>query len=219
MTFNPWGLFRLKIDGTEEPRLIAQFERITSSRSCSPDGKVLLADRDNDHIPMMDWDIWTVPLDEGSTATAGPVIERFHSQNHGTWSPDGHWIAYSSNETGAVEVYVEPYPVTGKRTKISNGGGHHPVWSRDSMKLFYLTGERKMVAATIETEPKLRVTDRKELFDWKYSSCGRCQTYDVAPDGRFLMVRDPEGPPLQRINVVLNWFDELKHLVPSPEAP
>ena len=71
-----------------------------------------------------------------------------------------------------------------------------------------------MVAATIETEPKLRVTDRKELFEWKYLS-----SYDVAPDGRFLMIRDPEGPPRQRINVVLNWFDELKRLVPSPEAP
>jgi Tol biopolymer transport system component len=217
-TFNPWKLFRLKIDGTEKPKLIAQLERLTPSRSCSPDGKVLLADRDNDYRPMMGWDIWTVPLDEASTATAGPVIERLNNQNQGTWSPDGHWIAYCSDESGGVEIYVEPYPGPGPKTKISIGGGFQPVWSRDGKELFYRSGEKKMVAATIETEPQFRVTDHKELFEWKYLSC-ICQTYDVARDGRFLMIRDPEGPPLQRINVVLNWFEELKRLVPSPETP
>jgi hypothetical protein len=99
------------------------------------------------------------------------------------------------------------------------GYGDHPVWSRDGTKLFYRRVEEKMVAATIETEPKLRVTDRKELFDWKYLSCWFCQTYDVAPDGRFLMIKNPVESPHQRINVVLNWFDELKRLVPLPDTP
>jgi serine/threonine-protein kinase len=219
MTYNPWELYRQKIDGSEEPKLIGQFKKMVSSRSCSPDGKVLLADRDNDHLPMMFWDIWTVPLDEGSTVTAGPVIERYGRQHHGTWSPDGRWIVYVSNESGRSEVYIEPYPGPGPRTNISLGHGDHPVWSRDGTKLFYRRGENKMVSATIETEPKLRVTERKELFDWKYLSCWFCQTYDVAPDGRLLMIRDPEGSSPQRISIVLNWFDELKRLVPSPEAP
>jgi len=219
MTFNPWALFRVKTDGTEEPRLITKFERMTSSRSCSSDGKVLLADRDNDSQPMMGWDIWTVPLDESSTAIACPVIERPNNQKSGTLSPDGQWIAYVSDEAGGVEVYVEPFPGPGPKTKISNSGGYQPVWSRDGKELFYRSGGKKMAAATIETEPQFRVTEQKELFDWKYLSCGNCQTYDVAPDGRFLMIRDPEGPSLQRINVVLNWFDELKWLVPSPETP
>jgi Tol biopolymer transport system component len=163
---------------------------------------------------MMGWDIWTVPLDEGSTATAGPFIERLHSQKHSIWSPNGHWIAYSSNESGRSEVYIEPYPGPGPREKISIGGDH-PIWSREGTRLFYCSAEEKMVAVTIETEPKLRVTDYKELFDWKYLSCGNCQTYDVAPDGRFLMIRDPEGSQRQQINMVLNWFDELKRLVPT----
>jgi hypothetical protein len=215
MTFNPWALFRVKINDTEEPRLVTQFERMTRPRACSPDGKVLLADRDNDSQPMMGWDIWTVPLDEGSAATAGPFIERLHSQKHSIWSPNGHWIAYSSNESGRSEVYMEPYPGPGPREKISIGGGDHPIWSRDGTRLFYCSIEEKMITVTIETEPKLRVTDYKELFDWKYLSCGNCQTYDVAPDGRFLMIRDPEGSQRQQINMVLNWFDELKRLVPT----
>jgi serine/threonine-protein kinase len=215
MTYNPWALYRLKIDGTEEPKLITQLERMTSARSCFPDGKLLLTDRDNDHIPMMSWDIWTVTLDEGSTAITGPVIERPNNQNSATWSPDGQWIAYVSDESGGVDVYVEPHPGPGPRTKISIGGGFQPVWSRDGKELFYRSGTKMMVAVTIETEPELKVTGYKELFDWKYLSCGICQTYDVAPDGRFLMIRDPEGPPIQRINVVLNWFDELNRLVPT----
>jgi Tol biopolymer transport system component len=219
MTFDPWELFRQKIDGSEEPKLIGQFKKMVSSRSCSPDGKILLADRDNDHLPMMEWDIWTVPLDEGSTATTCPVIERQGSQNHGTLSPNGNWMVYVSNESGISEIYIEPFPPSGPRTNISMGYGDHPVWSRDGTKLFYRSGEEKMVVATIETEPKFRVTDRKELFDWEYLSCWFCQTYDVARDGRFLMIRDPEGPPLQRIKVVSNWFDELKRLVPPPGIP
>jgi serine/threonine-protein kinase len=199
--------FRHKIDITEEPELIAVFHEWFRPRSCSPDCKVLLADR---YSTEMGTGIWAVPLDEGSTATAMPVVERRYNEKQGTWSPDGQWIAYVSDETGGEEVYVEPYSSPGSREKISIDGGDQPMWSRDGTKLFYRNGERKMVAASIETKPKLEVIDRKELFEWKYIN-----SYDVAPDGRFLMIRDPEGPPRQQIKVVLNWFDELKRLVPT----
>jgi len=201
--------FRHKIK-EEDPELITVLDHWYYPRSCSPDGKVLLTDR---WSPKMYYSIWAVPLDEGSTASARPVIERLYNEMQVRCSPDGQWIAYVSDETGGEEVYVQPYPGQGPREKISIGGGSQPVWSRDGAKLFYLSGEEKMVTATIETEPKLRVTDRKELFEWKYLS-----NYDVAPDGRFLMIRDPEGPPRQQINVVLNWFDELKSLVPPLET-
>ncbi|UCG55887.1 MAG: PD40 domain-containing protein, partial [Phycisphaerales bacterium] len=208
-------LFRQKIDGTEAPKLVAQFEIYTAPTSCSPDGKVLLADRNDPNRPMNDADIWVVPLDEGPTANAGPLIERHNNQKHGVWSPDGRWIAYGSDESGAREIYVEPYPGPGPKTKISTNGGLQPVWSRDGKELYYRSGGKMMVAATIQTEPQLRVTGHRNLFEWKYVSCVVCQTYDVAPDGRFLMVKDPKKSPYQRINVVLNWFDELKRLVPA----
>jgi serine/threonine-protein kinase len=215
----PRRFVRHKIDGTEEPALVAQFQRYTAPTSCSPNGKVLLATRNDPNRPIFDADIWTVPLDESSTATAGPLIERPNNQKHAVWSPDGRWIAYGSNESGAREIYVEPYPNPGPKTKISTNGGLQPVWSRDGKELYYRSGGKMMVAATIQTEPQLRVTGHRNLFEWKYVSCVVCQTYDVAPDGRFLMIRDPKESPRQRINVVLNWFDELERLVPSPEAP
>jgi len=216
---SPPNIIRQKIDGSEEPKLVAQFEQWIFPTSCSPDGKVLLGMRSDPNKPNMDADIWAVSLDEGSSVTAGPLIERFAQQMHCVWSPDGRWIAYSSFESGGWEVYVEPYPGPGPKTKISIGGGHKPVWSRDGKELFYRSSGQMMVAAKIETEPQFRVTGHEELFEWKHMHCLTCQTYDVAPDGRYLMVKDPKESQLQRINVVLNWFDELKHLVPPPGAP
>jgi serine/threonine-protein kinase len=208
----PFNIVRQKIDGTEEPKLVAQFGIAPSS--CSPDGRLLLGCRGDPNRPDMISNIWTMSLDEGPTVTARPFFERLNHQMHGVWSPDGRWIAYSSDESGGWEVYVEPYPGPGPKTKISTNGGLKPVWSRDGKELFYRSGGRMMVAAKIETEPQLRVIGHEELFEWKYMNCIICKTYDVVPDGRFLMVNDPKESPLQRINVVLNWFDELKRLVP-----
>ena len=214
---SPPKTIRHKIDGTEEPKTVAQFWITTTS--CSPDGKVLLANWSDPNQPNMSGDIRAVSLDEGRTVTAHrPLIERLNHQMFGVWSPDGRWFAYSSDESGGWEVYVEPYPGPGPKTKISTSGGLKPIWSRDGKELFYRSGGKMMVAATIETEPEFRVIGRKELFEWEYMHCIICQTYDVAPDGRFLMIKDPKEPPYQRINVVLNWFDELKQLVPSPDV-
>ena len=167
----------------------------------------------------MDGDIWTVSLNEAPTVTARPFIERLNHQMHGVWSPDGRWVAYCSNESGRWEVYVEPYPGPGPKTMISTNGGYKPIWSRDGKELFFRSGGRMMVAAKIETEPQFRVIGHEELFVWENVRYLSNQTYDVAPDGRFLMVKDPKESSHLRINVVLNWFDELKRLVPSPEAP
>jgi hypothetical protein len=99
---------------------------------------------------------------------------------------------------------------------ISTTGGYQPAWSRDGKKLFYRSGRgnRKIIAATFETEPDFRVTGFEELFEGQYQRHIYYRTYDVAPDGRFLMIQElQESTPLG-INVVLNWFEELKRLVP-----
>ena len=92
---------------------------------------------------------------------------------------------------------------------ISTEGGQLPVWSRDGKELFYRWADR-MMAATVETEPEFRVIEYKELFETI-----NFRDYDVAPDGRFLMIQDPQEPTPFRINVVTNWFEELKRLVPT----
>ena len=72
-----------------------------------------------------------------------------------------------------------------------------------------------MMAATIETEPEFRVVSTRDMFEDRFETCVFCKMYDVGPDERFVMIQDPKGSPPQGINVVLNWFEELKRLVPT----
>jgi hypothetical protein len=121
-------------------------------------------------------------------------------------------VAYSSDESGRWEIYVEPYPGPGPKVPVSTEGGQQPVWSRDGKELFYRNGN-KMMAAAVETKDEFKITGYNELFEGRYLSMASLQNYDVAPDGRFLMIQEPaESTPLG-INVVLNWFDELERLL------
>jgi len=204
-------IFRQLVPGSGEPELIATFENPPGVPvACSPDGsEVLVAWSDPKH-PMWDDDIYVVLLDKQSRMSKSrPFVQRNHNQRHGVWSPDGRWIAYASDESGRWEVYVEQYPGPGVKTMVSTEGGFQPVWSRDGKELFYRCGD-KMIAAQIETQPEFRVTRIEELFEGKYLCRVNRRDYDVAPDGRFLMIQKPQASTPLGINVVLNWLGELK---------
>jgi len=209
-------LFRQNVTGSGEPELIAAFEGILGRATCcSPDGKELLVTRydyDPNH-PRWNNDIWVVLLEQNEKYHLRPFIQRNHNQRQGVWSPDGRWIAYSSDESGRWEVYVETHTGPGQKVMISTEGGWQPAWSRDGKELFYRWGG-KMIAATFETEPDFRVTQFEELFEGRYLCNIVTRSYDVAPDGRFLMIQKPQEPTPLGINVVVNWFEELKRLVP-----
>ncbi len=105
--------------------------------------------------------------------------------------------------------------------RISPNGGTEPVWSRDGRELFYLEGN-KMMAVAVETEPAFRFQPAEELFEGGFVTYPIAfRIYDVAPDGRFVMIH-PAGPEPQEaaaaahMVVVLNWFEELQRLVPTP---
>ena len=123
-------------------------------------------------------------------------------------SPDGNWIAYASDETGQSEVYVQRFPELGGKLPISTDGGQQPVWSPDGGELFY-RGPRGMMAVPVETEPMFRAGDPEMLFEQQYFYFRASRTYDVAPDGRFLMIKagattDDGSAPTAQITVVLN---------------
>jgi len=173
----------------------------------SPDGKELLLTWSDPNHPIWDGDLWILTLGDNDR-TLRPFIQRNHNQRHGAWSPDGKWIAYAADESGRWEVYIEPYPATGAKTMISTDGGHQPLWSRDGKELFYRSGD-KMMAAVVRTEPELDVTEITELFDRRFLQISY-RSYDVTSDGTFLMIQEPQEPAPLGINVVLNWFEELK---------
>ena len=133
-------------------------------------------------------------------------------------SPDGRWLAYLSDESGRDEVYVQRFPGLGGRVTISTNGGVQPVWSPDGQELFY-RGPSGMMVVPITTGQTFCAGEPEVLFEDRYFGNNAWpRNYDVAPDGRFLMVfadelTNEDDPPLQ-INVVLNWFDELTKRVP-----
>ena len=138
-------------------------------------------------------------------------------------SPDGQWLAYQSNESGQFEIYVQPFPnVDDGKWPISTDGGEEPQWSPEGQELFYL-GPGELMVAQIETDPTFSSSTPESVFSTSgYVVVGpRIRGYDISRDGRFLMLKpatadttDGEGSP--ELIFVLNWFDELQRLVPTP---
>lgn len=133
-------------------------------------------------------------------------------------SPDGRWMAYTSNESPR-QIYVRSFPVPGAKIQISSDGGDSPRWARSGRELFYRNGD-KMIAVGIETKPAFRAGRPTVLFEGHYDTSPTGQqpgiSYDVSPDGkRFLMIKaGGEQPAATQLQVVQDWFEELKRLVP-----
>ena len=104
------------------------------------------------------------------------------------FSPDGHWLAYQSDQTGRMEVYVQSYPEPGARVPVSLQGGSEPVWARNGRELFYRAGDSLMVAS-VTLSPEFAVAGRRRLFTGAFLSGGAFREYDVAPDDQhFVMI-------------------------------
>jgi serine/threonine-protein kinase len=142
-------------------------------------------------------------------------------------SPDGRWMAYTSNESGESQIYVRPFPdVEEGRWQISTDGGDSPLWSPDGRELFYRSGDAVM-AVSVETETAFSFDTPAALFQGEYVGASfdlitfELNPWDISPDGkRFLMMKGPqlsitETTSQRRINIILNWFEELKERVPT----
>jgi dipeptidyl aminopeptidase/acylaminoacyl peptidase len=141
-------------------------------------------------------------------------------------SPDGRWIAYASGESGQYEVYVRPFPEVSKGPwQISVRGGNSPLWSPEGREIFYRDAE-SVISVAVETEPVFKPGKPKALFWKRYAASAAGQTptpmWDISPDGkRFLMIKPiraagevPESGDARRIQIIQNWFGELKTKVP-----
>ncbi len=145
-----------------------------------------------------------------------PFLQTPFDETAAVFAPNGRWLAYVSNESGRNEIFVQPFPGPGGKWQISTGGGTEPVWSRNGLELFYRNGNQ-MMAVEIATEPNFSPGTPKMLFegDFRTGLVSRAD-YDVTPDGqRFLMVQLGDVLKESQINVVLNWFEELKQRVPT----
>ena len=209
------SLYSIPSDGSGTAERLTEADSNQGPTSWSPDGSTLAF-----YDVGGTRDIFTV------TPGEEPVrfLETSFREHGPVFSPDGQWLAYTSDETGRFEVYLTPYPGPGGKTPISVAGGRSPIWRADGRELFYRRGD-DLFAVAIATSPSLRVGAPELLFTGSFvreRSNQGASNYDVAPDGqRFLMLSgiDQDGgadaPPPQ-ITVVLNWFEELKERGPVP---
>jgi Tol biopolymer transport system component len=208
-------------DGSREAEVLYSSQYNMIPYSWSPDGKLLAFVQVR---PKDEYDIWSSEYDIWSLALEGDrepelIVGTKSIDNFPAFSPDGRWIAYMSDREGQAQVYVLPYPAMDRPIPISYGFGEEPIWSPNGDELFYRSGH-KWVVASITTEPEFTVEKRKVLFEGSYINVGGL-SYDVAPDGQRLLVLKPQvdDSKIRELHVVTNWFEELKRLAPSPEAP
>jgi Tol biopolymer transport system component len=207
----PLNLFWQRADGSGGLERLTRSEFPQYPLSFSPDGQLLAFVEVN---PTTSYDIWVLHL---ADRKAQPFLRTTFLETAPQFSPDGHWLAYVSNESGRFEVYVQPYPGPGGKWQISTDGGTEPMWNPNGRELFYRNGD-KMMAVEIATQPTFSAGKARVLFERHYMpTTGTIPAYDVTPDGqRFLMASDSESAtPATQINVVLNWTEELKRLVPA----
>jgi Tol biopolymer transport system component len=197
------NLYWIAADGGDSEERLTVSENLQTPTSVAKNSVAFV-----ESAPGSGADVWVLSLDDRKST---PFLKTALAESAPRFSPDGHWLAY----TGGGDVYVRPYPGPGGRLPISSDGGNEPVWSRTGRELFYRHGNQ-MMSVAIATTPVLTAGSPRILFEGSYlaSDTGGAG-YDVAPDGRFLMVEplEPERPATA-IDVVINWFDDVQRRVP-----
>jgi serine/threonine-protein kinase len=208
----PDGVALLDVDGSAVPQFVGPTDLSPSDWSV------------NNILVLLGRDVWTMTMDGKGQAS------KFFEAASGTrptnprFSPDGRFLSYGSNETGRSEVYVRPFPAGTPVTRVSVNGGTSSAWSNDGRQLFYRqsgaeTPNTRMMAVPISITDEFRqLGPPREVFSGDYGSTYPIDSWDLAPDGRFIMpshVPRPDASPITRINVALHWFAELNRLAPA----
>jgi dipeptidyl aminopeptidase/acylaminoacyl peptidase len=156
-------------------------------------------------------DLFVAPLANGQQARA--LLDSPFVETHGRIGPTGDWMAYTSNETGRLEVYVDKFPTLGDKRIVSADGGGWPRWSRDGRELFWVTDGGDLMAAQVRRSgSRLEIASPRARFRLNAREPVRLDAYgyDVLPDGRFVVNRLIAEPGTSAITIVLNWTTALE---------
>ena len=200
-----YGLYQKSADGSGSEQEMAKSSGAFRQGfwDWSHDGQYLLVWKSGELWYLSHSDLQLKPLFQGNWIV-----------RNAQFSPDGKWIAYSSNETGNWEIYVSPFPAVNSKWQVSRGSGEEPRWRRDGKELFYLSAEGKMMAVSVKASPNFEAGTPRELFQTHLRqsiSANDLVSYDLSADGRrFLIntkVNEPNATPLA---IVLNWASEME---------
>ncbi|MEO7454946.1 MAG: protein kinase [Gemmatimonadaceae bacterium] len=178
----------------------------------SPDGKWLVIRMGAKTAVTGGRDVYGLRL--GGDTTLTPLLNAPYDEYAMALSPDGKWLAYESNETGREEVFVRPFPNTNDgKVPVSSNGGASPLWSRDGRELFFVRGHNAMMSASITPGATIRVGEPHVLFESGTLAERGVSWYtpwDVAPDGRFMLVRSvhAKGKVSTPLTIMENWLDD-----------
>ena len=203
------NLYWLAADGTGDEQRLTTGDGSETPTTFTPDGRVLIYNIQGRQAGGRQ--ILSVRIDGPRPATPQVVVAADGAAN-GQLSPDGRWLAYEMNDSSGAEIYVQPFPGPGARTRISTAGGTNALWSRDGRRLFYEVGDQ-LVAVTVETSAGLSFGAPQTVLRGRFRAGPNAKTpFDISRDGtRFLRIQQAQPDrPLDRIDVVLNWLAELK---------
>ena len=217
----PGGMFWTRSDGGGKPQPLTQSKNVQYPWSFTADGKRLAF---NELNPETAFDLWTVPLEsDAGVLRAGkpvPFLQTPSDERHASFSPDGRWMAYDSNESGSYQVYVRAFPDKGGKWQISNNGGQYPTWSRNGHELFFRTEDNQIMVASYAVKSDTIAADKPRVWSEKrIANIGMIANYDLAPDGKRIAALMPadaaQGQQAQNHVIFLeNFFDELRRKVP-----
>jgi dipeptidyl aminopeptidase/acylaminoacyl peptidase len=176
------------------------------SSDWSPDGRYIIGS-----VPQQASgdDLWLVPL--GKENKPVKFLGSPGDQLHGNFSPDGRFLAYTSNESGKFQVYVQTFPLSNQKWQVSTDGGYEPRWRSDGREIYYLSEDRKLMAVSVGTAPAFGVP--KVLFQTRVPEgvTSRHTHYVPSRDGQRFLINTQTGDASPNpITVVLNWQAELK---------
>jgi Tol biopolymer transport system component len=215
------GMSVTRSDGAGKPQQLTPSKNIQYPWSFTPDGKQLAFLEQRSETS---YDLWTVPLEsDGAGLRAGKpevLLQTPAQELYPSFSPDGRWMAYASDESGTIQVYVRAFPDKGGKWQISNSGGTYPMWSRTGHELFFETLDNHMMVAAYAVKGDSFVADKLRV--WSEKQIGGFlgnKNVDSAPDGKRIVALMPAETPeeVQNHDVTFleNFFDELRRKVPT----
>ena len=217
------GMSVIRADGSGQPQPLTQSKNSQYPWSFTPDGKRLAFHEQTGGTTS--WDLWTVPLESEGAGLRGGKPEVFlqspADERSPAISPDGRWLAYTSDESGTFQVYVRAFPDTGGKWQVSNSDGTYPMWSRTGHELFFETLDNHIMAATYTVKGESFVADKPRVWSAQRlgGAANALKNVDLASDGKRIVALMPvetaDGQKTQsHVTFLENFFDELRRKAP-----